>query len=704
MAGRRDFRMSPAAVMHMIKSQSGTLEKAIAEYVMNSADAKATAMTIDFVKGPGGVTGIVVADNGCGFKSEKEIDERFGEFGFDHSTAEEQAVGRKYGRFGIGRGQMWAFGSTVWETNKFRLDVDVENRGLNYRVDSFGEVLHAGCKITVKLYKPLSLVDHQNTVRALTDLVCFCDLDIRVDGKQVAGRLKDMKWDETIPEAYIQVKPNSTNGVRIYNQGVFVQTIFHYQVGFSGILVSRKPMVLNMARNDVLRGECPVWKAAGKVMRKLAGIRAEKKNNALQDDDRNYLLTKVLGGEMRASEIWDKKLCCDVRGLKQTLSYVERHNPDRCITVAPQRKSQVGEHIFVEKMAYVADPSMLDVFQADDGDELVQKLDSLFVMYYEELSEKHGGSRYWDPQGAPKFRHIEFSSLQQQYGGASAIIPKPDQKSEIMLGALSEVGTEIRYAVNCASGIDCRQNRRFLLGESDRAQAWTDGNAYIAITKRLLNNGFSGDPDNLSKLLNIVCHEYLHPENSGDEHCHGPEFFEAFESVLTSSAWKPFEWIRKIQKSYMELCEKAGIQLNKAILRGVDQMQVKDISVVGQSTQEPETVPVMAEAAKAAEPPAGQDRFETAAPAVDDAPVSPRAKAKPAVRVKADAPKEGSLAAACLKVIDGLGGQAPLSDIYDKIKGMGLDKTGAWKASVRKTVQNKNWFVSKGDGVYASAK
>lgn len=122
------FTVAASIIQHLINAQAGMLEKALMEGVMNSIDAGATQVDVTIDR-----QGFTVRDNGKGFKDIAEVDAYFGTFGFDHTTAEE-AGKRTYGRFGIGRGQMWKFASTVWHTGPLLLDVNTRERGLDYIV------------------------------------------------------------------------------------------------------------------------------------------------------------------------------------------------------------------------------------------------------------------------------------------------------------------------------------------------------------------------------------------------------------------------------------------------------------------------------------------------------------------------------------------------------------------------------------------
>jgi hypothetical protein len=115
---------------------------------MNEIDAKAT--TID-IRINNDLRNITVAGDGIGFTSIDDIDKLFGCFGFNHNTQEEKQRQRDFGRFGLGRGQIFAFGRTDWKTNEFGMTVDLkafkdEAKGddLPYEVTQYPEKQYEG--------------------------------------------------------------------------------------------------------------------------------------------------------------------------------------------------------------------------------------------------------------------------------------------------------------------------------------------------------------------------------------------------------------------------------------------------------------------------------------------------------------------------------------------------------------------------------
>src|SRR5690606_5835885 len=121
--------------------------KAISEAVMNSIDACATRVDIKLNAGS-----MTITDDGQGFLDKTEIAAWFETMGFPHDEGNH----RQFGFYGMGRAQMWAYASTVWHTNQFKMSVDVAKTALAYKLEEVLEP-HRGTKIVATFYSPLSL-------------------------------------------------------------------------------------------------------------------------------------------------------------------------------------------------------------------------------------------------------------------------------------------------------------------------------------------------------------------------------------------------------------------------------------------------------------------------------------------------------------------------------------------------------------------
>ena len=125
---KKQFTVDKAIIRHHILSQAGSVYKAIMELCMNEIDALASEIQINIEDD---LKTIVVQGNGIGFTSMDEVETLFGCFGFDHESEKEKSRGRQFGRFGMGRGQIFGFGKSTWRTNHFEMAVDLKEKDVD---------------------------------------------------------------------------------------------------------------------------------------------------------------------------------------------------------------------------------------------------------------------------------------------------------------------------------------------------------------------------------------------------------------------------------------------------------------------------------------------------------------------------------------------------------------------------------------------
>ena len=170
----RKFKMHPDLLFSVIKSQAGTVEKAILEGVMNTVDAGATQCQI-FIDSDG----FKIVDDGKVFSSKSEIDLFFETFGTPHKDGD-----ATYGRFRMGRGQLFAFASTIWKSNTFEMHVDIKEQGLDYLFKENMSYIN-GCVIEGKWYSKLSLQDCFLVKKEIEHLTKYMQIPVYLNDKKI---------------------------------------------------------------------------------------------------------------------------------------------------------------------------------------------------------------------------------------------------------------------------------------------------------------------------------------------------------------------------------------------------------------------------------------------------------------------------------------------------------------------------------------
>jgi len=80
--------------------------------------------------------------------------------------------------------------------------------------------------------------------------------------------------------------------------------------------------------------------------------------------------------------------------------------------------------------------------------------------------------------------------------------------------------------------LDCWEMRAIRLGQSDIANAWTDGSTHITIGKDFLKSLSLLFEGHASRLLAVLCHELAHDVDTAGTHVHGSQFYERFHEIV----------------------------------------------------------------------------------------------------------------------------------------------------------------------------
>ena len=340
----RQLSLHPLAIHTFIKAQAGSLGKALSEAVMNSLDAFAANVNVQLT-----TNGFVIEDDGQGFKAREEIAAWFETLGFPHDEGNH----RMYGKFGMGRAQMWAFARTVWTSNAFEMDVDVKARGLNYELREARKP-HAGTKIEARFYEPLHPGMLERAIMELSNLVKYVPGLVTLNGRVVNKDPSTEQWDLETPEAYFRFDSKAYS-LDVYNAGMLVAHFPRYRFGCSGVVVTKNEhtLALNLARNDILESECRVWpkvKANFPKVREKKAAPAPKKSQS----DLKTLMSAVKSGSMSLRKATDEapSLVCSVYGRGMGSSSLLGGWQTKPVVVVP-KGNEFGKRLSKLKLAEV---------------------------------------------------------------------------------------------------------------------------------------------------------------------------------------------------------------------------------------------------------------------------------------------------------------------------------------------------------------
>lgn len=552
------FTVDTAIIRSLIFQQAGSIEKACIELVMNEIDAQAKAVHIEI---DDDMKCIRVYGDGIGFTSREDITKSFGRFGFSHKTDEEMARNRRYGKYGLGRAQIMAFGACQWTTNQFVIEVDLsedQESNLPYRIKEFKDVQYRGCHVAVQLNKPMQLWNRNVLERELKMMLKYTPQQVTLNGKQINQNPATVKWTaKTDSLAFKSASGEATSGLAVYNDGVFIRNYPHSLFGVSGELTSTNvTFEVNMARNDITQSVCKLWESVRPFLKPFS----EKKKKSMSDDDREYRVRAFASGTLSYQEIANDRLVKDITGKLASFNMLIGH-ANAVITLAPSRHSSVGERIHRLRAAFVVSPDWLGNSDYDSLEEWLAAMQQAIAAEID-LNKKSGRSNYEVEVFARSLKTIkvvDFALLSKGINERHVVTPddKVTLLQKIKLKGIEKINDAVFDIVRSIASVSAK--RRIVVGESETYSAWTDSLSYIALNRPLLDDAYSSGVKGLTHVVNVLIHEYCHDEGSLLDHCHGAEFYNRFHDVMMSSCYSPTVWAEDAFLTYFKARQKAGL-------------------------------------------------------------------------------------------------------------------------------------------------
>jgi len=542
----RDFQMHPELLYSIIMRQAGSLWKAVIEGVMNSIDASATECKITLTQQM-----LRIQDNGRGFRDRSEIEQFFEVFGQPHSEKEH----KKYGKFRMGRGQLFAFGQNTWRTSVFQMQADIKNSGLKY-------VLHTnlqpavGCSVTVMFYEPLTHVQFADTVERIKRGAKYVDVATYLNDEQFNTPPSTQTWDYELQEADIKLRDSGP--LRIYNQGIEVCDIESHRFDTGGDVVTKIPVGVNFARNDVMH-DCPVWAVIKRALSQRTVQRNTQTRTFLTLGDRDRMANQLLDGAMTYTQMNAAKVFIKAcSGRHDSLSAVRNFARGR-VTVADRADWTQAvniNRIQSHKLAYVLAEDTLHRFHCNEGcGQLVDKINA-----HIRVSDH-------------KLVYIPFDSLCSDADAAHTLLTDDEltDKELITLTVLRENQRLLLRTCHLWNGhataiFRPTTLRNIILGVAKK-QAWTDGKTFIAISRNFVTNCRT-HPAAWTEYVKLLMHEYLHTERTDKDHEHSAMFFEDFHAW--SMGWQSSYFSFNCTVSLSKCATKVRKKLSKAILNKHD--------------------------------------------------------------------------------------------------------------------------------------
>lgn len=501
---QRTFTMHPHLLFDVIRRQAGSLDQAVREGVMNAVDARATRINLKIT-----TSEIVLEDNGTGFKNRKQIETCFETFGQPHEEGEKKV----FGAFRMGRGQLFAYGRNVWTTGQFVMDVDIANMGLDYELREVPAIT-PGCTVRVVLYKKLNSYEVEQLIQSLRRSLKWLSTSIHVNDAEESittdpATRPEGYWTYVNDDAYVKLIENdqSNNNIEIYNMGVFVTNMlgrWQHQT----VVVSKKALTLNFARNEVMQG-CPVWnrvKGLVQIERKVKQNpkKARKKGSShtLTLTERDELARQLVEGETPSEDGKHLRLLQDIDGRHWSANMLAQVVKDyrNLITVASESDER-AKKIRANGLAFPLTPRTRTRFLANNCEELADTL-----------------NRLW---GVLHVKGAKFGEIWEDSYEKVQLIPT-EQLTPLEMAVIQTLTHSMGYLRGTV--------RKIRFGITYGPVHWTDGYSYIGLDREwLLRNRV--DVRGWFNLAQVVQHELLHECSSlNKNHAHGDIFYREMYS------------------------------------------------------------------------------------------------------------------------------------------------------------------------------
>ncbi|CAD0358988.1 hypothetical protein CFBP498_43100 [Xanthomonas hortorum pv. vitians] len=532
---RLPFELDPQIIHHIIYSQAGSIGKAIIELLMNSVDAKASNVQLSISR-----TGFSCHDDGQGFASREDVIRYFGRFGTPHEEGD-----ATYGCFRLGRGQIMAHASTTWHSNVWQMTVNTRVMGYHYDLDEV-QAHSPGCAIKGDWYEALSEVELMSTLQEIRDLVRYTPVCVELNGNRITRDPHGERWDAEDEFAWYRVKADGA--VAIYNQGVLVRHDSGHVWGAGGLIVSKKAIGLNVSRTEILRKTCPVWKAIAKQFGQMADQIASRLGNHRKTEARREKSARaLLSGDAGIVQTYSKEEVVTLLPGKRHISmedflrkcrysHGKRHG-GRFAVVESGFDVPKGEAIAREGIAVIVHSVTLNRFGCYSAQEFADCISRIHDNL--RLDIELNGAQYWGINALYIPQLLAFSTLREAFVERTRILTEKDALDRETRRAWTALRWCLHhYVALCTGGrpvyggqVREGKSLHILLGQSNVAEAWTDGSSYIAVDVTIVKRLKSSPVRTAAYIFSLTEHEIAHEGDSLD--CgHDEAFYQRFHDLV----------------------------------------------------------------------------------------------------------------------------------------------------------------------------
>lgn len=536
----KEFKTDKNLIYHLIDSQKTDLKSAVSELIQNSFDANATICKINF---DDRIKKIIIEDNGKGFLNKKEIEDFFGTFGTPHF--EENSM--KFGRFRLGRSQIFSLGSSTWKSKEFILNVDIRKNGLNYELIEVPEKKQYSNStiIEIELYKQNDLdfrsddFNESSLKYSLQHKFKYLqNMQLYFNGEHINSFTKNLATKKNILEfenfIFIDQGDRGIKGhVAIYNLGIFTKTIKLFPK-LSGSIITKKHLKLDISRSEILPND-NIW---DECVLFLTNLSKQKKSFPYSFEASKSVFESIFSSKVKYSEVREIPLLREI-GSGKTFTFNSIYNlkKDFCFSLYSQAENR--EKIYLDKLKQSGKVLVLEFSPILSAWAKVNNANSyVFKDILKEIQEYFKSNISKINKDARLITQSNFMLQELNFLYENLVIVEDyiDENEDHQIIEDQDLSLDdkiILEALNKSSHLlifeSLRQKRKIVFGLSNDSQAWTDGKSYIAINKANLE-GFKKSKGKLFYIGLLLLHEYTHQSNSTD--LHDFEFYSQFHNIL----------------------------------------------------------------------------------------------------------------------------------------------------------------------------
>lgn len=365
---KRKFQATEGLLHDVMRKQSGVIEKAYLEALMNSVDANATEFNITISKHQ-----TDISDDGDSMTKE-EVETYFEQFGLKDADIQN----KEFGKFRMGRGQIFNFGVNIWRAKQnymvVSLDEDVTEVELpgctdeddssiievdeeHYKVDTEGlsyalldaEEYSKGITIELQHYNPIEDVDE--TIEEFKKLAKYVswlhDIEVIVNGEEVYNEPDVI--EETELAYYASVEESMVTNSPVYNKGAYVDD---FNLGPRSIeVITKSDLDVTLDRTNILDSD-QYWQDIKEEHRSVTAF-ALIEDEELTQRETKWLVKRAAESRPILESIKDKPLFQSIDGDYYTLEEINNKKigfADMDDSVAEEAMSRGGVTMIREGM------------------------------------------------------------------------------------------------------------------------------------------------------------------------------------------------------------------------------------------------------------------------------------------------------------------------------------------------------------------